>query len=70
MIDVAMIDVAMIDVAMTDAGMTDVGVTDLGVTDLAMMDGGDDRCAGMTNGGGFPGGTGAVHEFSGSRSDE
>jgi hypothetical protein len=60
----------MIDVAMTDAGMTDVGVTDLGVTDLAMMDGGDDRCAGMTNGGGFPGGTGAVHEFSGSRSDE
>jgi hypothetical protein len=65
-----MIDVAMIDVAMTDAGMTDVGVTDLGVTDLAMMDGGDDRCAGMTNGGGFPGGTGAVHEFSGSRSDE
>jgi hypothetical protein len=60
----------MIDVAMIDVATTDVGVTDLGVTGLAMMDGGDDRCAGMTNGGGFPGGTGAVHEFSGSRSDE
>jgi hypothetical protein len=70
MIDVAMTDAGMTDVATTDAGVTDLGVTDLGVTDLAMMDGGDDRCAGMTNGGGFPGGTGAVHEFSGSRSDE
>jgi hypothetical protein len=65
-----MIDVAMTDAGMTDVATTDAGVTDLGVTDLAMMDGGDDRCAGMTNGGGFPGGTGAVHEFSGSRSDE
>jgi hypothetical protein len=65
-----MIDMAMTDAGMTDVATTDAGVTDLGVTDLAMMDGGDDRCAGMTNGGGFPGGTGAVHEFSGSRSDE